>query len=157
VLTHPDTRYVFVLGAYRDNEVSPTHPLRMTVEKVQKEGVRVHELVLTPLSPLHLSQLVADAVHRPLSEAEPLARLVQEKTAGNPFFVLQFLSSLYEEALLQFDSSSLSWTWDVARIEAKGFTDNVVELVVQKLRRLPKQTQERIKLAACLGNVAEAA
>jgi len=75
-----------------------------------------------------------------VSNAQPLSQLVQEKTAGNPFFVIQFISVLADEGLIAFDRGKKAWSWDLARIQAKGFTDNVVDLMVGKLKRLPLAT-----------------
>ena len=85
----------------------------------------------------------------------PLAQLVHEKTAGNPFFVIQFLHALAEEGLLRFDHDASCWRWDVDRIHAKDYTDNVVDLMVGKLTRLPVETQQALEHLACLGNVAD--
>ena len=82
---------------------------------------------------------------------------MQEKTGGNPFFAIQFLTALAEEGLLAFDPVAPAWTWDVARIRAKSYTDNVVDLMTGKLRRLSATAQKTLKLLACLGNVAEIA
>ena len=83
-----------------------------------------------------------------------MAQLVQEKTAGNPFFAIQFISALAEEGLLAFDFGTACWTWDLDRIRAKSFTDNVVDLMVGKLSRLSAATQQALKQLACLGNSA---
>lgn len=152
LVLHPQTRYLLLLGAYRDNEVGPSHPLALTLDNIRKSGALVHEIVLVPLTVEHLGQFIADALHCPPGSAAPLARLVHEKTAGNPFFAIQFLTTLHEEGLLEFDRGAARWRWDVAKIHAKGFTDNVVDLMVRKLKRLPPATQEVLKLAACVGN-----
>jgi len=80
---------------------------------------------------------------------------VHEKTEGNPFFAIQFLTTLAEAGLLRFDSDSAVWIWDLARIRAKGYTDNVVDLMVGKLKRLSGATQTALQQLACLGNVVE--
>ncbi|MCP3142766.1 sensor histidine kinase [Pyxidicoccus xibeiensis] len=152
LVLHPQTRYLLLLGAYRDNEVGPSHPLALTLDNLRESDARVRELVLAPLSVEHLGQFLADALRCPPGSAAPLARLVHEKTAGNPFFAIQFLTTLHEEGLLEFDRGNARWRWDVAKIHAKGFTDNVVDLMVRKLKRLPPATQEVLKLAACVGN-----
>ena len=46
------------------------------------------------------------------------------------------------------------WSWDLDRIHAKGYTDNVVDLMVGKLNRLPVDTQKALQQLACLGNSA---
>ncbi len=155
VLTQPETGYLLALGAYRDNEVSPSHPLPRMVEEVRKAGTAVRDVVLSLLSPQHVAQLVADTLHASPEAVHPLARRLHQKTAGNPFFAIQFLTMLYEEGLVWFDAGARAWRWDVQGIDAKGFTDNVVELMVDKLKRLPPGTQEVLERAACVGNVVD--
>jgi predicted ATPase/signal transduction histidine kinase len=157
VLTHPDTGHLLLIGAYRDNEVNPTHPLMLALETLRNAGAIIHELVLAPLSVDDLGQLIADSVHGERLTAAPLARLVHEKTAGNPFFAIQFLTTLAEQHLLAFDARRGVWTWDVERIRGKDITENVVALMVAKLRQLPAATQDALRQFACLGNAADAA
>ncbi len=152
ILTNPETRYLLFLGAYRDSEVGPSHPLAITLGNMRETGVAVREVVLLPLAPADLGQLIADALRTSPERVAPLARVVHEKTAGNPFFAIQFLTALQEEGLLELDRGASEWRWDVAKILAKGFTDNVVDLLVRKIRRLPAETQEALKLAACAGS-----
>jgi predicted ATPase/signal transduction histidine kinase/DNA-binding NarL/FixJ family response regulator len=157
LLSHPDTRYLFLLGAYRDNEVSLSHPLMLTLGEIRESDIRVEEIVLQPLTLAHLEQLVADTVRCSVEQAVPLARLVSDKTAGNAFFAIQFLTTLEQEGLLTYDERKMHWSWDLRAIRGQGFTDNVVELMLGKLKRFSAATQEAIKLAACLGHTAEAA
>ena len=102
-----------------------------------------------------MGQLIADSLHCDRERAASLAGLVHQKTAGNPFFVIQFLSALIEEGLLTFEHSAARWSWDLAGIHAKGYTDNVVDLMVDKLNRLPISTQRAVQRLACLGNSAD--
>lgn len=152
VITNPEVKHLLVLGAYRDNEVSPSHPAIMTLDAIKATGVQFTDVVLKPLEVAHLSQLVADTFHFDANSAEPLARLLHKKTGGNPFFANQFLAELHHENLVRFDVDNSSWEWDIAEIEAKDFTDDVVELMADKLRRLPGETQAALQLAACIGN-----
>ncbi|WP_437973259.1 AAA family ATPase [Sorangium sp. So ce295] len=149
--TLPGDAHLLLIGAYRDNEVGPAHPLRLTLAEVRKRGAAVDDIVLEPLSAAHVGALVAETVHAPEAEVEPLSQLVHEKTGGNPFFVLQFLITLHDEGLITFDADEGAWRWDIAAIRDKGFTDNVVELMAGKLNRLPVPTRDALKLAACLG------
>ena len=100
-------------------------------------------------------QLLVDSLHCEPERADPLAALIHEKTSGNPFFAIQFISALADEGLLTFDYGEGRWIWDLLRIHAKGFTDNVVELMIGKLSRLPAETQNALQQFACLGNSAE--
>jgi PAS domain S-box-containing protein len=153
VITDPDVRHLMLVGAYRDDEVSPFHPLARTLERIRKGGARIQEIVLAPLDLDDVGALVSDALHCELERVRPLARLVQEKTGGNPFFAIQFFTALAEEGLLAFDPVTRAWQWDMNRIRAKSYTDNVVDLMSGKLRRLSAPTQEALKQLACLGDV----
>jgi PAS domain S-box-containing protein len=155
LLTQPDVRHLMLIGAYRDNEVNSTHPLISKLTAIRKAGATVQEIVLAPLSREDLGQLIADSLHCELDRAAPLAQLLHERTAGNPFFCIQFISALAEEGLLTFDHGEGRWSWDLNRIYAKGYTDNVVDLMVGKLNRLPRETQNALQQLACLGNSAE--
>jgi PAS domain S-box-containing protein len=157
LVTHPKVRQVLLVGAYRENEVGPSHPLLRTLERIRDAGTRVHEIVLTPLRLDDVGRLIADALHCEPEHAWSLAQLVQEKTGGNPFFAIQFFTALVEEGLLAFDPVAPAWQWDINRIRAKSFTDNVVDLMAGKLKRFSAVTQEALKRLASLGNVAEIA
>ncbi|WP_223957693.1 trifunctional serine/threonine-protein kinase/ATP-binding protein/sensor histidine kinase [Paraburkholderia sabiae] len=155
LLTHPDVNHLLLIGAYRDNEVVPTHPLTRKLEAIRESGAAVHDIVLAPLTRHDLEELIEDSLLCERARAEPLAELIAEKTAGNPFFAIQFLSGLAEESLLAFDYGKGQWSWDLNRIHARRYTDNVVDLMVGKLHRLPVDTQNALQQLACLGNSAD--
>ncbi len=157
LMTHPDVRHLLLIGAFRDNEVSASHPLTQTLDAIRATEAVVRDIALAPLSLDDVTQFVADTLRCERGSAEPLARLVYDKTLGNPFFAIQFLTALSDEGLLTFEPDAAAWKWDLGRIRAKGYTDNVVDLMVGKLKRLSDTTQERLKQLACLGNVAEIA
>jgi len=152
LLTTPDTRHLLVFGSYRDNELDPAHPLLGTIQQIRHAGVRVKEMVLGTLSVDDLVAFTADAVRRPVAEARPLARLIYEKTAGNPFFVIQFFTELVRGGLLHFDPADWRWRWDLARIHERGYSDDVAEFMVGRIARLPAATRQALRLAACVGN-----
>jgi PAS domain S-box-containing protein len=155
LVMHPDVRSLLLVGAYRDNEVGPAHPLIRTLEAIRNAGARVAEIALTPLGLDDTGRLVTDALHCEPERARPLAQLVHEKTGGNPFFAIQFLTALNEDGLLAFDPVAPAWRWDIDRIRARSYTDNVVDLLIEKMRRLSVPAQEAMKQLACLGNAAE--
>jgi PAS domain S-box-containing protein len=155
LITQPDVRHLMLVGAYRDNEVGPLHPLMGMLKAIRAAKARVLQLVLAPLGFDDVGRLVADTLRCAPVQVAEVARLTYEKTLGNPFFVMQFLIALAEEQLLKFDPRAAAWRWDVGRIRAKSFTDNVVDLMVGKLKRLSTNTREALKLLACVGNHAE--
>ena len=155
LLTHEDVRHLLLIGAYRDNEVGPTHPLMRKLEAIGKADTAVQDIKLAPLSLDDLTQLIADSLHCEHEYADPLARLVYAKTGGNPFFAVQFLTALAQEGLLVFDHGEGRWSWDLQSVHAKGYTDNVADLMAAKLTRLPVRTQRAVQQLACLGYSAQ--
>jgi PAS domain S-box-containing protein len=155
LLAQPDVKHLMIVGAYRDNEVNSVHLLTRKLEAIRKTGAIVEEIILAPLVCEDLGRLLADSLRCEADRVAPLAQLVHDKTAGNPFFAIQFISALAEEALLTFDHGDAQWSWDLGRIQAKGYTDNVVDLMVGKLHRLPVGTQKALQQLACMGNSAE--
>ena len=157
MLTGGDVRHLLLVGAYRDNEVGPLHPLTKRLDAIRQAGAIVRTLTLPPLGQDDLDRLVADALHVSADRARPLAELVEKKTGGNPFFAIQFLNSLAEDGLLSFDHGAGQWSWDRERTFTKGYSDNVVDLMVGKLARLPAATRSVLQELACLGNAADLA
>src|SRR3989454_2834824 len=155
VFTRSDLRHLMLTGAYRDNEVSAAHPLMLKLETIRNAGTPVQEIKLAPLAHEDVRELIADALRCELARAAPLAELVHEKTAGNPFFVIQFIHALLDEGLLAFDHQVGRWSWDLERIHGKGYTTNVADLMVGKVTRLPARTQEALQELACLGSGAD--
>ncbi|AFZ09940.1 adenylate/guanylate cyclase [Oscillatoria nigro-viridis PCC 7112] len=154
-----DTGHLLVLGAYRDNEVSPAHPFMLTVDEIVKSGATVNTITLQPLSLADLNQLVADTLICDLSLAEPLTELVYQKTQGNPFFSTQFLKALHEDGQIIFNppqspiskgGSQGGWQCDINQVKFADASD-VVEFMAAQLQKLPKETQDVLKLAACIG------
>lgn len=156
VLAQQDLGHLLVLGAYRDNEVTPEHPLIRRLSAIREAGSAVQEIHLRPLGSRDLAHLVEDTYHCDSQRATPLAQLIHGKTEGNPFFAIQFIHALVEEQLITFDHGNAQWLWDLDAIHAKGYTDNVVDLMVGKLNRLPVTTQKALQQLACVGNSAEA-
>ncbi len=152
LMSESATGYLLLLGAYRDNEVSPTHPLILTLEEIAKLGVTITTITLEPLTELHLNCLVADTLNCSPKIARPLTELVYQKTQGNPFFATQFLKGLHEDELIGFDRNLGYWHCDITRVRQLTLTSDVVEFMAKELHKLPEDTQEVLKLAACIGN-----
>ncbi|QDL09747.1 serine/threonine protein kinase [Brasilonema octagenarum UFV-E1] len=156
LMTAENSQYLFLIGAYRDNEVDGKHLLKLTLDKIQKSGTIVNYLHLEPLDLQNVNQLIVDTFNCSFDKGKCLAELLVRKTNGNPFFVNQFLQSLYQERLVDFDLSPVTyerrWRWNLEQIQARDFTDNVVELMVSKIQKLSSDTQEVLKLAACIGH-----
>ncbi|KFE70243.1 hypothetical protein DB31_5285 [Hyalangium minutum] len=150
---HPDTPPLLWVGAYRDHEVNASHPLMLTVDELRKEGTRIGDISLAPLSLEQTRQLIGDTLPGARPElVQDLAAVTHTKTGGNPFFLLQLLQTLYQDGLLV-RAPEGGWRWDETGVKAKGYSDNVVDFIAGRLRQLPEPTQQLLRFAACMGNL----
>ncbi|WP_375491921.1 AAA family ATPase, partial [uncultured Nostoc sp.] len=152
-----DTSHLLLIGAYRDNEVNPVHPLMLTLNEIEKNQTTIHTITLAPLNQKTVNQLVADTLKCSQDLASPLSRLVFQKTQGNPFFSLQFLKALHQERLIKFTppcqgGATGGWQCDIAQVHQQAVTDDIVEFMALQLEKLPLATQNILKLASCIGN-----
>jgi predicted ATPase/GAF domain-containing protein/tRNA A-37 threonylcarbamoyl transferase component Bud32 len=163
VICNKDSKYLLLIGAYRDNEVSPTHPTIITIGKIRYRTSGVQNIVLQPLTFDNVYELIIDTFNKPINSScvhnvnpeneRDLARIIYYKTQGNPFYLTQMLQTLYAEGLLQFNFTTKQWQWEIQQIQAEGITDSgVVELLVRNLQKLPDATLQVLKLAACMGH-----
>jgi predicted ATPase len=155
MLKPSERRFLLVVGAYRDDEIAnagPQHALTQAMSDMRHHGVDITQIALAPLSEAVISTFLGEMLHREPGETAPLAQLIFQKTAGNPFFMIQFISALAEQQMIAFDAPSRTWRWDLERIGAQGYTDNVADLMVDKLRRLPAAALAALQRLACLGS-----
>ena len=142
--------YFLVINAYRDNEVSPTHPLMLANEAIRTTGIPITEIALKPLTISDVNQLVSETLNCSVNKAAILGKLLLEKTAGNPFFLKQLLRSLHQENFLKFHPESDEWQWNIQEIKQQKISENVVVLMVKKIQKLSSATQRVLQLAACI-------
>jgi serine/threonine protein kinase len=150
--TDPDTRYLLLVGVYRSNEVDGAHPLALTLEDLKRQGVPYHDLHLEPLEASATLALLADTFPVALQPREPLGALLQEKTGGNPFFLIQFLETLHTKGWIALDLDRHAWTWTLSGIRDEAMTDNVVSFMSAKLGALSPSTRRALSIAAVVGN-----
>jgi predicted ATPase/class 3 adenylate cyclase len=152
LMSDTENGYLLCIGAYRDNEVSESHPLMIALAEMRESGAEINTIEVKNLLAEDVNTLLSESLSSPMSEIAPLGELVYAKTRGNAFFVTQFLKSLYQDSQLYFDSAETRWRWNLKEIQQLDITDNVVELMAQKIKKLPQETQHLMKLAACVGS-----
>lgn len=152
ILTTLKTEGLFLIGAYRSNEVTPLHPLMTAIQRIAKNGTSSLTVEITPLTIHSVNELIADTLHASQEHCKTLSELVFTKTHGNPFFINQLLTHLYEEKLLYVDAKDGIWAWDMDKIQALDVSDNVIDLLITKLQRCSPQMQKLLEVAACIGN-----
>lgn len=150
LLSDQNNQYCLILGAYRDNEVDERHPFIRMLDELENSS-RIRQLALQPLKQPVIQELIADTVQQELERVPDLTQLVYQKTGGNPFFFRQFMQELYQRELLHFDYAHFRWQWSVTDIDQQSITDNVVELMLAKIDRLPESLQLLLQQAACIG------
>lgn len=152
LVTNFDSQYFLIICAYRDNEVNEDHILMTSIEKIRKQNITVNTISILPLKLTDVEQMIADTLHTDVIDVKELAEICFSKTHGNPFFLNQFIYTLYNEDLLKFDLGAGRWIWDINKINQKNITDNVVELMAEQIQNLSPLTQNVLKIAACVGN-----
>jgi predicted ATPase/GAF domain-containing protein len=155
LISSSDSQYLLIIGAYRDNEVSSTHPLIQTLEKIRENRATINNITVKPLQLNHVQQLIADTLNESPDtiRIKSFSELLFNKTQGNPFFLTQLLKVLSSENLLTYDTFIGNWQWDIEEIQSIGIVNyNIVELIAQNIQKLPASTQKVLKLAACIGS-----
>jgi predicted ATPase/signal transduction histidine kinase/CheY-like chemotaxis protein/GAF domain-containing protein len=140
-----------LLCAYRDNEVDATHPFMQTLAAMRKKGVVPNEIAVGPLAVGDLEQLVADSCPGLMQRAD-FCREVMRRTGGNPFYVRQLLAELHAAGHLFFDAEAGRWAVSSGALESLGRSENVIDLMTRRIRRLPEKTLSTLHTAACIGN-----
>jgi len=152
IMLDDEMRHLLIIGAYRDNEVDSSHPFMMTVDELEKANVIINTIELANLQLADINHLLQDSLKCEAGLTQSLTNLIYQKTQGNAFFTHEFLKSLYEKELLIFDAKEQKWQWEVKKMVTLGMTDNVVELMASKIGKLPLETIEVLKYAACISN-----
>jgi predicted ATPase/signal transduction histidine kinase len=147
----PELRQCLVIVAYRSEEVGAQHATSLAIEALRGAGVAVHALEVAPLEVVDITALLADALRIAPEVAAPLAEAVHKKTAGNPLFVRRFLQYLHDAGLFVFDRQTGAWRWDLAQITGAPVTENVVDLLMSAIARLPDECQRALAIGACIG------
>jgi predicted ATPase/serine phosphatase RsbU (regulator of sigma subunit) len=151
LLTNNNIKYLLIIGSYRDNEVGDAHPLQQTLQELGKAGVAMNRIFLSTLKVDDVRDLIVNFLKCSEERGASLAEIVFKKTNGNPFFVTEFLRTLYHDRIIEPDAA-LGWNWDMDRIARMNVTDNVVDLMADTIKTLPKEAQDILKTCACIGN-----
>ena len=150
--TGTKTQNFYFIGAYRNNEISDSHPLFASLKSIKNKGVPLQTITLKPISETHLCHLISDTLQENIDHVKLLAQIIHNKTRGNPFFIRQFLETLNEDGFLSYDYENGRWQWDIEKITTQSITDNVVDFMSAKVLKLSDNSQQILQLASCIGN-----
>ncbi len=143
--------YVFIIGTYRSNETPVGHPLLMTIDALKSTSA-IHEITLKPLKEEHVNKILCDTLYATEEQVKDLGNIIFKRTAGNPFYIVEFLKTIYFNGFINIDHNKGQWTYDLPKISALKISDNVVDILSKRLKELPAECQKVIELAACMGN-----
>jgi len=146
-----ESKYLYLIGAYRENEVDEAHPLMMMFNQIKEYGAKIKTISIQPISEENVFQLVSETLESSTSKVKELSKLIYTKTNGNPFFLTQFFKSLYDQSFLNFNPTSAKWEWNNQEIQNQDFTENVIELMSSKIEKLSLNTKSILKIAAAIG------
>jgi predicted ATPase/signal transduction histidine kinase/CheY-like chemotaxis protein len=152
IMNDKNVRYLLVIGSYRDSEVSASMPAMVALSEMEKQGTPLDRISLTPLNLTQVNELIADTLKCDRLRTQKLAEVVFRKTRGNPFFIKEFLKSVHEDNLLRFAFKNVAWHWDLDQIDRKNITENVVELMADKINNLSQLSRKDLEIAACIGS-----
>ncbi|MBF0442943.1 MAG: AAA family ATPase, partial [Oligoflexales bacterium] len=144
--------HLFIIGTYRDNEVSEGHLLTLCLDSLRKTKP-IHQINLHSLPIATITEIISDTLHRPKSEVQPLADLIFHKTDGNPFFLGELLKNLYVDGKIHYNRETGVWDWNLSEIEGLQASANIVQFLVERVRKLDQNSQKVLSLAACIGNL----
>lgn len=148
---YKDHPYFFLLGAYRHNEVDSSHPLSKLITNAKISGWPLTEIRLESLKPHHCHEMVSYILDSPRSKTKTLSDFISTLSEGNPLFVSESLSYLYNEGLLFFDEKR-QWCWEVGKVNQSHMPTTVVALFSAKIQKLAPGLTGLLKYCACMGN-----
>jgi class 3 adenylate cyclase len=144
-LLRSNMKNIFIVGAYRDNEINPKHPLMDIMNEFKFQDVH-----LRPLNLQELNMMISETLNCSTENSLSLSELIHIKTLGNPFFSREFINTLHEEELLYLHDGI--WEWNLEKIEKKNFSSNVIDFMIGNLQKQPKNMQKLLNKASCIGN-----
>ncbi len=151
LLSSGELKNFFLIGTFRTNEITKISPVIQIMDNLMKSENVINEMELYPLNENDVVTMLVDTFNHDDEDVDKLAELICKKTGGNPFFINEFLISLYDEKLIEFNSGRLKWQWDIEKINNTAFTENVINLMTNNISRLDPLTKKVLMNASCIG------
>jgi predicted ATPase/serine phosphatase RsbU (regulator of sigma subunit) len=147
--THKNT---MIVGSSRKKDLTDSHPLMVMIKDINQQGRRiVQQIDLQELSVDEVNKVVADSLKTESNRTLELAQEIFSKTGGNPFFVRELLTTLYDDGVFQFDHEHGHWTWNHVLVKEKHFTKNIIDHMADKIEMLDNKFKEPLIFASCIG------
>jgi diguanylate cyclase (GGDEF)-like protein len=141
---------VFIIISYRDNEVKDDSSLSILIKELEKNEIKTFVYNLKPLKILDIKNLIDNNIN--IRNSEDIAKIVFNKTSGNAFFVKQFLKQLLSNNVLYFDYEKFTWICDFNKLSSISATQNILQLLENRINLLEPKNSKFLKIASCIGN-----
>lgn len=157
LLTNASTNNLMFIGAYQEEVIKTEHPVIEVQKEIKNSEIPLTEIELKPIGVNSISRLIVDTLSidkndiDKMKEVTKLSEVIKTKTNSNPFFVRNFISTVFDNKLLKYNANKAEWEWNLEEMQKAGFSDNVVELTINKIQSLPTNTQNVLRLASCIG------
>lgn len=152
ILVNSELNNILIVGAYRDNEITPGHLFLQFKMELEEQGIQPEEIYLENLKEEDIKLLVSNVLGKSSRSLDELASIVFKKSAGNALFANQFIKAIYKNEMLFFDSDEGSWNWKIDKLISYNVEGNIVNLFLETINDLPSDTIAILKLASCIGN-----
>ena len=152
ILLNTELNNILIVGAYRDNEITPGHLFFQFKMELEGHGIQPESILLKNLKEEDVRLMVSNVLGRSSRSLDELASIVFKKSAGNALFANQFLKAIYKNEMLFFDNDEGSWNWKIDKLISYNVEGNIVNLFLETINELPNDTIAILKLASCIGN-----
>ncbi|WP_395686953.1 AAA family ATPase [Caenimonas koreensis] len=153
LMNEPGIRGLLLVSAYRGNEIDPAHVLSPMLLRWNQQADTLTHLELRNLTPLGMSELIGQMLRLSHEQADALAEAVGALSGGNPFDTVEIVNTLRQEGILWIGPDG--WQWDVDAIRHFVYQNSVLELLAQRVAKLPRSSQLLVEYMSCLGGSVE--
>src|SRR6056297_672838 len=138
------------IGSFRKEEANQNLALNSAINKIEQTGTNFKKLELKPLSRSDIKLFVSE-IFNTKKNIEGLLQILETRTMGNPYFIIEYLNSLYDQKLIRLEPHTNVWTWDLEKISNQDISGDIAGLIKQKIKNLDDEVIEILKIASCFG------
>ena len=152
VLSEEHIDGLFLVGAYRDDDIDAAHPLAPLLSRWREQtGARHVRLGNLPVS--GSVAMVAEMLHVDPATAAGLGEAIEPRTSGNPYETVELLDALRRESVLT--PTADGWRWDQGAVRAHLGEAELAGRPAARVEEMPAPSRAMVEAMACLGGRVE--
>jgi signal transduction histidine kinase len=152
VLSEEPVDGLLLVGAYREGEMDPAHPLAALLSRWHEQA-GVQHLRLVNLTVPGLATMAAEMLHADPATTAGLAEVIAPHTHGNPYETVELLNALRRDGVLA--ATPAGWRWDAAAVRAHLGQSETAGPLAARAAAMPPASRQIVEAMACLGGRAE--